>query len=219
MKIVQLFEKEIEEARRGNWGREQSHATGQQLGKDIASGLPSADQQAAIKTGQAQAAQGQQQADLRARLAQHKAQKAAAPAQAEPSAQQATTTQSAGQAPAAKPSLTQRVTGAIQKASDVAGAVAGGISNIGGSLVGGARRGYDVQTGKFVPQYGGPPPSASRSSPAVATSQYSGPGAAGSSDQDVAELSARVDALEKALRSRAVAEDFKFPSNFLGRDI
>ena len=81
MKIAQLFENDIEEARRNNWGREQSHATGQQYGREFPQALPAADQQAAIQKGQAQAAQGQAQADLRARLAQHKAQKAAAPAQ------------------------------------------------------------------------------------------------------------------------------------------
>lgn len=228
MKIVQLFENDIEEARRGNWGREQSHATGQQLGKDIASGLPSADQQAAIRTGQAQAAQGQAQADLQARLAQHKAQKATDPAAtaaapAQTTQQQAAPSQQTGQAPAAKTSLSSKVAGAAQKVGDVGSAVTGAIGNIGAGFFGGMKRGFNQQA------YGtGPARPSGDATMAAAKLQASGgtpnfqqsQGALGGADQDVAALSARVDALEKALQQRgAIAEEFKFHSSFLGRDI
>lgn len=248
MKIAQIFENDIDEARRGNWGREQSHATGQQLGKDIASGLPSADQQAAIKTGQAQAAQGQAQADLQARLAQQKAQNAAAPAAKasplsdeereahkaaggkfdpqtgaaiplEPAAQQATSTQQTDQAPAAKPSLGSKVAGAAQKVGDVGSAVTGAIGNIGAGFFGGMKRGFHQQA------YGAGPARPSGDATMAAARQQSAGGTPNfqqsyGGEPDVAALSARVDALEKALQQRgAVAESFTFYSNFLGKDI
>lgn len=227
MKIVQLFENDIEEARRGNWGREQSHATGQQYGRELPQALPAADQQAAIKKGQAQAAQGQAQADLQARLAQRKAQKAAAPAaepaQAEPAQTTAEPAQQTGQAPAAKTSLSSKVAGAAQKVGDVGSAVTGAIGNIGAGFFGGMKRGFHQQA------YGsGPARPSGDATMAAARQQTSGgtpnfqqsQGALGGADQDVAALSARVDALEKALQQRgAIAEEFKFHSNFLGRDI
>ena len=216
MKIVQLFENDIEEARRGNWGREQSRATGQQLGKDIASGLPAADQQAAIRTGQAQAAQGQAQADLQARLAQRKAQKATAAA---PAQQQAVPSQQTGQAPAAKTSLSSKVAGAAQKVGDVGSAVTGAIGNIGAGFFGGMKRGFNQQA------YGSGPARPSGDATMAAAKQQTSNGTPNfqqsqDADQDVAALSARVDALEKALQQQsAVAEEFKFHSNFLGREI
>ena len=75
MKINQLLS--VHEARRGNYGREQSHQAGQQLGRDIASGLPSADQARTIQANKALANQGQSTADVQARLARYKSAKAA----------------------------------------------------------------------------------------------------------------------------------------------
>lgn len=218
MKIVQLFENDIEEARRNNWGREQSHATGQQYGRELPQALPAADQQAAIKKGQAQAAQGQAQADLQARLAQRKAQKAAAPA-AEPAQTTAEPAQQTGQAPAAKTSLSSKVAGAAQKVGDVGSAVTGAIGNIGAGFFGGMKRGFHQQA------YGSGPARPSGDATMAAARQQTSGGTPNfqqsqSADQEVAALSARVDALEKALQQRgAVAESFKFYSNFLGKDI
>lgn len=206
MKIAQLFENDIEEARRNNWGREQSHATGQQYGRELPQALPAADQQAAIQKGQAQAAQGQAQADLQARLAQHKAQKAAAPAQttaktAEPAAQQQdTTTQQTGQAPAAKPSLTKRVTGALRKAGDVGAAVTGAVGNVGAGFFGGMKRGYSQQ--------------ASGGAPVSWSSQSAAPVSSGE-EQVIQSLMARVSNLERQLS--ATAESYQFESKFLGK--
>ena len=232
MKIAQLFENDIEEARRGNWGREQSHATGQQLGRDIAAGLSAADQQAAIQRGQAQATQGQDQADLQARLAQRKAQKAAAPAataaapaqqtqpaaeptqQAQPDAAQAAPAGEPAQQTEPKKSIGQRIAGAVGGVSKAIGAVGGGIVGAGQQL----KKGY--QTGKVAVGGGQSAPSQAASSQAAPASagssqpaQTGGSQAAGGGGNTIARLASRVDALEKAV---GIAETYKFESKYLG---
>ena len=241
MKIAHLFESDVEEARRGNWGREQSRATGQQLGKDIAAGLPSAGQQAAIKTGKAQAAQGQAQADLQARLAQRKAQKAAptaqpaAPAQGTPATQAAPAQSAAPAATGAAPSKTlgQRVAGAVKGVSNVVGAVGGGVRQAGSELVKGYQAGRQaVATGGKSLMKGGssssePVPGADPVQSRAAPTQQAAPAATGGGTAGgggaatpkgniIAQLTGRVDALEKAV---GIAEEFKFESKFLGMKI
>ena len=208
MKIAQLIENDIEEARRGNWGREQSHATGQQLGKDIAAGLPAADQQAAIKTGQAQAAQGQAQADLRARLAKQKAQKVAEPVQQPAQA-------AAPQQSTAQPNLAQKVAGGIQKAGDIGSAVTGAVGNVGAGFFGGMKRGFNQQaygTGPARPSGDAEMAAAKRSAPAPAA------GGMGDEPDDhslVQSLLSRVSNLERQLGT-ATAEGYQFESKYLG---
>jgi len=76
MKIEQLLG-DLSEARRNNYGREQSHKAGQELGKHIASGLPSADTTAAIQANKELSKQDQAAQDLQLRLGKFKAAKAA----------------------------------------------------------------------------------------------------------------------------------------------
>ena len=102
MKIDHLIrvidEMQAVEARRGNYGRQASRAAGQQLGRDIAAGLPKADQTAAIQRGQKLAQHGQGLANLQSR-----AQQAAAPSAKPAAPAQPTGAQSAA-TPAATPS-------------------------------------------------------------------------------------------------------------------
>lgn len=213
MKIAQIFENDIEEARRGNWGREQSHAAGQTLGKNIAAGLPQADQQAAIQTNKGLAAQDQAKADLQARLAQQKAQKAAPAQQAAP----AQTTQQA--APAQGLGLAQKAASAAQKVGDVGSAVTGAIGNIGAGFFGGMKRGYNQQA------YGSGPARPSGDATMAAAKQASAakqaPAASGMGDEPddhslVQSLLGRVSNLERQLGT-ATAEGYQFESKYLGK--
>lgn len=190
MKIAQIFENDVDEARRGNWGREQSQAAGQALGKNIAAGLPAADQQRAIQANKTLAGQNQAQADLQARLTQKKAQTAQPAAPAQPVAQE----------PAAKPSLANRVTGALKKAGDVGAAVTGAVGNVGAGFFGGMKRGYSQQ--------------ASGGAPVSWKGQASEP-AAGGEPQVIQSLMARVSNLERQLS--ATAESYQFESKYLGK--
>ena len=244
MKIAQLFENDIEEARRGNWGREQSHATGQQLGRDIAAGLSAADQQAAIQRGQAQATQGQAQADLQARLAQRKAQKAAAPAataaapaqqtqpaaeptqQAQPDAAQAAPAGEPAQQTEPKKSIGQRIAGAVGGVSKAIGAVGGGIAGAKQQLQKGYQTGKAAVTGQGAPAKEPAQAAPRRSAPVsfasapsggqAAPAQAAGGTAPARSGNAISQLTSRVDALEKAV---GIAEEFTFESKFLGMKI
>ena len=75
MKIFDLFETEVDEARRGNYGREQSKVAGQQIGKDISNGALQGDTTAAIQTAQQNQQAANSQGDLKARLAAKQAAK------------------------------------------------------------------------------------------------------------------------------------------------
>jgi hypothetical protein len=132
MKIAQLFDFNLEEARRNNFGREVSNAQGQNLGKQLAAGDPNA--QAALA--QAKAAKATNTTDAGGdalgqttpaqRLAAQKAAKAAAPA----------TTAPAAQAQAATPAATPDAATSARIAA--------------------APQGYDPETGQPIGQQAAP---------------------------------------------------------------
>ena len=215
MKIAQIFENDIDE----DFKSMSQKATNIQQGKGAVDNSQLR-QQRISQLSQAQAARNANPAGKPMNTTQPAttaapAQAATAQTTAEPAAQQQAE-------PAAKPGLTQRVTGALRKAGDVGAAVTGAVGNVGAGFFGGMKRGYSQQASGGAPVSWSSQGSApAGQSPAFATSQTGGAsGGVAGTDRDVAALSARVDALEKALQQRgAVAEEFKFHSNFLGRDI
>lgn len=226
MRIEQLLsESELDEARRGNWGREQSNAAGQAIGKNMAAGMPTADANAAInqaKTINPTAPAGAQD-NLQNRLQQFKAQKTAAQVPAttqEVPATNATVTpvqqapqqtqQQAQQSMTGDPTLDQPLPGQAppkktlaQKVGGVAkgvGAVAGGVAGIGRALKKGYAAGADAVGGPgYAPAGGGAGQLAyaSGAGGAGGGSYGGGSGSGGNGDAEIADLKSRLGALER----------------------
>jgi hypothetical protein len=229
MRIEQLLsESELDEARRGNWGREQSNAAGQTIGKNMAAGMPSADANAAIqqaKTINPTAPAGAQN-DLQSRLQQFKANKAAtqppvdatqqAPVDAKQTAPATNGTvtpvqQNTPQSMTGDPTLDQPLPGQAppkktlaQKVGGVAkgvGAVAGGVAGIGRALKKGYAAGANAVGGPGYAPAGGGAGGAGQ----LAYGGGSGGGAGGASggsgggDAEIADLKSRLGALERVV--------------------
>jgi hypothetical protein len=225
MKIEQLLsESELDEARRGNWGREQSNAAGQAIGKNMAAGMPTADANAAInqaKTINPTAPAGAQD-NLQNRLQQFKANKPAPQVPATTQQAPVDTTQQAPtnatvtpvqQAPqqtqqsmTGDPTLDQPLPGQAppkksfaQKVGGVAkgvGAVAGGVAGIGRALKKGYAAGADAVGGPgYAPAGGGIAGSFAQGF--NGQQGGAGGGSQASGDAEIADLKSRLGALER----------------------
>ena len=149
----------------------------------------------------------------------------AAPAQAAPAQTAAPATTGQAAAPA-KPSIGQRIAGAVKGVSKAVGAVGGGAVGAAQELKKGYQAGKAAVTGQGAPA--SEPAAAAQAAPVsaatggqAAPSQASGGGTqqaapAAKSGNMIAQLQSRVDALEKAV---GIAEEFKFESKFLGMKI